>query len=203
MELSKFRSLTPYGPWVLAVRDENNMQGILQVPDSFVNRSPYSQVVKFGHDVPKPLRRKGAVFVSLGICSYKKDWFRVDEMGDKKFFFIPWDKIQAIFSNGRIMPLGDRVLVKRRADLNTRHLNGGVLSEPQQWSKVQSLDCEVVQFGIPLTNKKVERYGANIGDICKLKRWEPNMFEVQYRGEYHLIVDSKDLEFKIVPDGVG
>lgn len=188
MNKEEFEKIKPLRNNCLCMRESKQTYGMLYVPDSFKDRSPYVLVHEAG-PTAHPALRKGVVGIMSAHAKEKKDYFKV---GSRKVFFTPDDSIQAVAYNNNIFPLGDRVLVKRRRDLHPDFLSGGELETPEQWTMEQGLYCEIVKFGLP---KKADprTMGLKIGDLCKLKNWEFSMFEIQIGDDYCLIVDIDDL----------
>lgn len=193
MNEKELEGLEMRGDWVLALREDKFMQGIIHVPDSFKQRSPYSLCHKVG---PKahPAIRKGVVLIGFANSKESKDYFRV---GSRKLYFANSSKFQAVAYDRNIFPLGDRVLVKRRRDIMPSELEGGCLSVPQQWGQEQSLDVEIVKFGLPADGSAARTTNLKLGDVCRLQSWQHDMFELSIAGEYHLIVNLKDILFKV------
>jgi len=185
------------GSWILCIKEEAPemaMKGVLYVPDTHKRNSPYFMVHKHGPDCHSAIRL-GSVLISNPSSQSSKDEFRI---GDRKLCFMNSIEVQAINISGSVIPLGNRVLVKRRYDINSESKSGenGLIIQPEQWRAEQTLYCEIAKFGIPDDGSTPRKNGLKIGDVCKLKKWEQNMFEIDLGGHYYLIVDIDDIEIK-------
>lgn len=182
------------GNWVLLERDQSTTYKFLSVPDSFKNASPMARVLKVGPNVPEMIFPGDYVFVK-SFNRWKKAHAITDSKTGVPCYIAPWIDIEGRVFEGKLIPIGRRILVKRV--MSDHKLSDVIFSRDYNKENVQGLEVEIVRIGMSLEGDEFRHIkGLRSGDRCKLQGWEQHMTEVGILGEYHLIVNEKDLQYK-------
>lgn len=188
-----FNNLKMLGSWTLLEKDKGKTHKLIHVPDSFVKASPMGRVLKTGANVPSVVVPGDYVFVG----AFNK-WKRAHSLTDSKTgveaYICPWYDIYGRIFDGRLIPIGRKILVKRVFE---EKLSNVIFSRDYNRENVQSLEVEIVRIGIDLPGDRFRKIkDLKTGDRCKLQRWEHHMVEVGINNEYHLIIHENDIEYK-------
>jgi co-chaperonin GroES (HSP10) len=187
------RNLNLIGGWVLIEMDQSKKYRLLEVPDSFQQASPMGQVVMIGTKVPEMIM-PGDLVLLKAFNKWKKSQRVTDDITGAKCYIAHWKDIEARIFNGKVYPVGRRILVKR---IMSTAVSENIVGRDYNKNIVQSLEVEIVQFGISLEGKDFRFIkGLKKGDRCKLTKWEMSITELGIMGKYHLIVDEENLQLK-------
>lgn len=183
------------GHWVLIERNQAQTYKLIAVPDSFKKASPVGRVLKIGPKVPKDLICPGDLVIEKSHSKWKKAHGITDSKTRTPCYIAPYGDIQARMFEGRVYPIGKRILVRRH--LSEHKLSSVILSRDYNQENTQGLEVEVVRLGMTFANQPFTKIkGLKPGDRCKLQRWEQHMFEIAINEQYHLIVNEDDIEYR-------
>lgn len=166
---------------VLLRPDNSSARGSIYVPETYRKRPSVCKVMDYNGRLPI----KGKKIIINSLTNERTD--PINDYGD---FLISDKHVHGMIHKNVFYPLGSWVLVKR------------IMGEDQQGSiiipenrRYQSLEAEVVRFGVTTYNDSFRIQGIEEGDKVRLTQWEPHMIELDLGG-YHLLVKEKDLLFK-------
>jgi len=97
------------------------------------------------------------------------------------------------YKNHTVYPIGRKVLVKRI--IEDRKI-GSIEVPDTARSAHQSLDVQIVRFGILKPGDFWRFDDVHVGDVVHLLEWREHMIELDYENEYCLIVNESDMEFR-------
>lgn len=161
--------------------DNSSVRGMIYVPDSHKKRPSVCKVMDYNGRLPI----KGKRIIINSLTNERTD--PLNEYGD---FIISDKHIHGMLHKKKFYPFGSWVLVKR---IMGEDYQGSIIIPENR--RYQSLDAEVISFGITTYNDSFTLQGINVGDRVRLTQWEPHMIELDLNG-YHLLVKEKDLLFK-------
>lgn len=171
------------------------------MPETFRRRSSSCLVIDCGPGVKNGIKKGVVVLVDSQFSERKHSLFPDGTEEGEEDFICQDDKIFAIYRNKKIIPLGQKILVKRHT--NERSEKGIVVAAEGQQATDQSHRVTVTMFGILprglRKNKKTPyrwRLNIGIGDVCELGPWSENWIEVGLDQDYFLIVGENDLMYR-------
>jgi len=103
----------------------------------------------------------------------------------ERVYLVPQKEVFAIMKQGRLRPTGRNLLMKR---FNGDEFDGvsKIVKPGKTPSKDQSLEGRVVELGLGHDFQPIE-----IGDHVEIQQWDMALVELDYAGDYHLIVPEK------------
>lgn len=170
---------------VLLRPDASKIRSSIYVPETYRSRPSVCQVMDYNGRKPF---RSGDVVVINALSNLRTE--SLNEYGD---FIISDKEIHGVFRKKIMWPIGSWVLVRRIMG-DEKH---GTIIIPEN-RRYQSLDAEIVRFGITTYDDSFTLQDVFPGDRVRLTQWEPHMIELDLDG-YHLLVKEKDLLYKHEP----
>jgi len=188
------RNLKAYGDWVVLQPGDNVYRGSIAVPDSFKNKVSNCLVMSAGKGV-KGFREGDTVLVQGHFADRQNK-----KIEGHDAFFCKKEEVFAKIHNGKIFPIGARILLLRNnRQFQDKESNLYIPSKALH----QSLSGIIVGLGVETRYKNEKgKYtdtaiwrnnGYKIGSSVLLSDWGEHMIEIQYRGKYHLIVNESDM----------
>jgi len=177
--------IKPIGKRLILLPSESRMRGAIFVPEQYKDAATSCLVVAKGDLVLNTIKPGMIVLCEVGFGDRKNNIIE----GTSKFI-CQESNIYAVFINGKMYPIGNRILIRR--DVSEKIDYGIVIPENRRF---QSLDGTIERIGI--TRKPFRTKGFLVGDKIQLKEWADHMIGVTLEdGGYGLIVNEKDLLFK-------
>lgn len=162
----------------------SKIRGGIAIPESVVSATSMCRILIKGNKVSPFLKENDVVICENGFSERKT-------MTIEDCFICKEDNIIAVFRNGVIWPIGNKILIER--DIAESTNNGIIIPENR---RIQSLFGTVVRFGI--TRKPYNVNEIEVGIRICLKEWDAHMIEVSLEdGSFGLIVNENDLLYKI------
>lgn len=172
----------------------------MELPESYRKRSSSCLVIDCGPGVKHGIKKGAIVLVDALFSERKHSLVPGEDEASQEDFVCKDDKIFAVFINKKIIPLGQRILVKRH--MNEVYHQKVIAKVEGQPGTDQSHTATVIAFGLLprklRKNKKPHRWRLNvgIGDKVELGLWNEKWTEVGMDNEYYLIVEEKDLLYR-------
>lgn len=164
----------------------SEMRGMFFVPERFREGTSMCMVLNKSDDV-NPAIKVGEIVVCEFAFGDRKNMI----IEGTKDFYCKEHNIIGIFKNKQLIPIGNRILIRR--DMEEKK-QSEILFQLENRS-YQSLFGTVMRFG--LTRKPFRVNGINVGDYIRLEEWQPHMTQVELPdGGHGLIVLEKDILYK-------
>lgn len=171
------------GDWVYLIPSASPNRGLLFIPETVAEHTAMCKVASRGKNVSHFIQANDVVMCE-NFFSDRQNLTLANG------FFCESRKVFAVIKNKLIYPIGRKLLIRRDME-ETREL-GIVIPENRRF---QSLFGTVIRWGL---FRGTPNLPIGPGDKIRLKKWEASMVEVQLPdGGYGLIVDEKDLLYKI------
>lgn len=191
MDLNKFK---PLGNWVVLEMNKSRKHKLIELPDAIANNSPMARILKAGPNMPKTLG-VGQIIVDGSSGKWRRSHGFNDSKTGLKCYICPWDAIVARIYEGKTIPIGRRILVERVFDKPKS--DGGIAIPDLAMDNLQSMKVKIIRYGLTQKGNDFKTNGLpSVGTICKIAKWEMHIVELGILGQYHLIVQEEDLEYK-------
>jgi len=179
-----YNNLRITGNNVLVAPSVSRARGMIAIPESTADGATTCLVLKSGLKANPLIKEGDTVMVVNGIGERSSNF--LPNIG--KNFLVQDAQVYAIVRQGKILPLGRTVLIKR--DIASIH--EGSIFIPEKL-RAQSLTGTVIRLGLIRKHFRVNLPLVE-GSRVRLTEWQPSMIEVQLEdGSFGLIVNENDI----------
>lgn len=162
--------------------NESAMRGTIFVPSQFQDGSTACKVIARGKGVNPVINIGDVVFCQNGLGNRNAGHFE-----NSRDFWAQEENVYAVLRNGKILPFGQKVLIRR--DIKDEYVGSIVVPENR---RTQSLYGTIERIAV--SRKPLRVSGLSVGMKIRLTEWMPHFIELELEdGEYGLIVNDNDL----------